>query len=185
MVGTSGFSLFWGAKWREMELTGGEWWLMVAPSGDEWGIRTGSGMFLGEYQHTLDGKGRIILPAKFRDPLQGGAVIAKNGDNGLAVWEPERWSEVASEVREIAKRGNRERQAARLYFAGASEVNVDRQGRVAIPQHLREYAGLERDVIVTGAFDRIELWDAERWAEKNVEGEAAIAEGEGLPEFGI
>ena len=130
-------------------------------------------MFLGEYQHTLDAKGRVILPARFRDQLAGGAVIAKL-DGCLAVYPLEEWNDVANEVREIAKRGHAERQAARAFFAGAAEIEPDKQGRVAIPTNLREYARLERDVVVTGAFSRIEIWDSSVWRERNAEGEANL-----------
>lgn len=130
-------------------------------------------MFLGEYQHTLDAKGRVILPARFRDQLAGGAVMTKL-DGCLAVYPMDEWAEVADEIRQIAKRGRAERQAARVFFAGAAEVEPDKQGRVAIPPALREYAHLERDVVVTGAYSRIEIWDASVWRTRNAEGEANL-----------
>ena len=123
-------------------------------------------MFLGEYQHSLDAKGRVILPARFRDQLEGGAVMAKALDGCLAVYPDRR---VPARGRQPAgspvERGARERQAARTFFAGAVEITPDKQGRVAIPQHLREYAGLDREVIVAGNFDHIEIWDAATFRE--------------------
>jgi MraZ protein len=134
-------------------------------------------MFLGEHKHALDEKGRVILPAKFREPLIAGAYITKLVDGCLAVWTREEFQTVANELNEKAKRGTTERTVARSFFAGAVDVVPDRQGRIPIPQHLREYAGLEREVVVTGAFSRIEIWDADRWQRVNAEGERGLAEG--------
>jgi MraZ protein len=142
-------------------------------------------MFLGEYQHTLDAKGRVILPVKFRDELQGGGVIGKTRDRAIAVYPTDEWEAVAREVQEIAKRGPTERQAARSFFAGATEVEPDKQGRVPVPPQLREYAALDRDVVVVGVFNRIEIWDAATWREKNAEGEQALATEAALADFGI
>ncbi len=140
-------------------------------------------MFLGEHQHSLDAKGRVILPARFREQLEGGAVIAKALDGCLAVYPIAEFERLAQRLREARERGSRERQAARTFFAGASEVTPDRQGRVAIPQHLREYAALSRDVIVAGSYDHIEIWDAQAFRERDVLGTAAISEGEGIHDF--
>ena len=140
-------------------------------------------MFLGEHQHSLDAKGRVILPARFRDQLEGGAVMAKALDGCLAVYPLEEFARVAQKLREARERGARERQAARTFFTGAVEIAPDRQGRVAIPQHLRDYAGLDRDAIVAGVFDHIEIWDAQRFRERDREGTASISEGEGIHDF--
>lgn len=140
-------------------------------------------MFLGEHQHSLDAKGRVILPARFRDQLEGGAVMAKALDGCLAVYPLEEFARVAQKLREARERGSRERQAARTFFTGAVEIAPDRQGRVAIPQHLRDYAALDRDVIVAGVFDHIEIWDAQRFRERDREGTASISEGEGIHDF--
>lgn len=140
-------------------------------------------MFLGEHQHSLDAKGRVILPARFRDQLEGGAVMAKALDGCLAVYPLEEFARVAQKLREARERGSRERQAARTFFTGAVEIAPDRQGRVAIPQHLRDYAGLDRDAIVAGVFDHIEIWDAQRFRERDREGTASISEGEGIHDF--
>jgi MraZ protein len=137
-------------------------------------------MFLGEYQHSLDAKGRVILPARFRDQLEGGAVMARGLDGCLDVYPPAEFQRRASEVSEARKRGARERQAARSFFSGAGPAVPDGQGRVAIPPHLREYAALDREVVVTGAFDHIEIWDAQRFRERDAEGIASMAAGEGI-----
>jgi MraZ protein len=140
-------------------------------------------MFLGEHQHSLDAKGRVILPARFRDQLEGGAVMAKSLDGCLAVYPTTEFNEVANRLRERRGRGALERQAARTFFAGAVEIAPDKQGRVAIPQHLRDYAALDRDVIVAGNFDHIELWDAQRFREHDRVGTASIVEGQGIDDF--
>lgn len=142
-------------------------------------------MFLGEYQHTLDTKGRVILPAKFREQLGDGAVIAKTRERCLAIYPPDEWEKVAQRTRELAAQSARHRQAARSLFAGASEVNPDRQGRIAVPPHLREYAVLDRDVVLTGAFSHIEVWNAEAWERENAEGDVSLAEAEDMPELGM
>lgn len=140
-------------------------------------------MFLGEHQHSLDAKGRVILPARFRDQLEGGGVMARALDGCLAVYPTGEFDRVARKLREARERGSRERQAARTFFAGAAEITPDKQGRVAVPQHLREYAALERDVIVAGSFDHIEIWDARRFRERDQEGIASMTGGEGIDDF--
>jgi MraZ protein len=140
-------------------------------------------MFLGEHQHSLDAKGRVILPARFREQLEGGAVMAKALDGCLAVYPIAEFDQVAEKLRATRGRGAVERQAARTFFAGAVGIAPDKQGRVAIPQHLREYAAFDRDVIVAGNFDHIELWDAQRFREADRIGTASIVEGEGIDDF--
>jgi MraZ protein len=142
-------------------------------------------MFLGEHQHSLDAKGRVILPARFRDQLEQGAVMAKALDGCLAVYPMEEFQRVADRARELAQRGPRERQAARALFAGATEFVPDKQGRVAVPQHLREFAGLTRDVIVAGVYHRIEIWDAQKFRELDRAGDASILDATDLPDFGM
>lgn len=140
-------------------------------------------MFLGEHQHSLDAKGRVILPVRFRDQLEEGAVMARALDGCLAVYPLSEFSRVAAKLMDARERGTLERQAARSFFSGAVEITPDRQGRVAVPQHLREYAGLERDAIVAGNFDHIEIWDAQRFRERDLIGTASIVEGEGIDDF--
>ena len=140
-------------------------------------------MFLGEFQHSLDAKGRVILPVRFRAQLEGGAVMARALDGCLAVYPVVEFDRVARKLREARERGPRERQAARTFFAGAAEITPDKQGRVAVPQHLREYAHLDREVMVAGSFDHIEIWDAQMFAERDAAGIASIVEGEGINDF--
>ena len=140
-------------------------------------------MFLGEYQHSLDAKGRVILPARFRDQLEGGAVMAKSLDGCLAVYPVEEFQRVAANLQEARARGATERQAARSYFSGAVEITPDKQGRVAIPVHLRGYAQLEREITVAGNFDHIEIWNHETFSQRDQVGSASIVGGEGIDDF--
>jgi MraZ protein len=140
-------------------------------------------MFLGEYQHSLDAKGRVILPAKFRDQLEGGAVMARALDGCLAVYPVEEFQRVATTLQDARSRGATERQAARSYFSGAVEITPDKQGRVAIPATLREFAKLEREVTVAGNFDHLEIWDKETFEQRDAAGQASIAGGEGINDF--
>jgi MraZ protein len=142
-------------------------------------------MFLGEHQHSLDAKGRVILPARFRDQLADGAYVTKGRGGCLFVYTAQEFENVAEQVRDASKRGARELQAARTFFAGASELAIDRQGRAAIPTTLRDFAGLEREVVVAGVFSRIEIWDGQRWHERTREGEESLAASDDLPDFGL
>lgn len=140
-------------------------------------------MFVGEFQHSLDAKGRVILPARFRDQLEGGGYMARALDECLAVYPLAEFDRVARKLREARERGPRERQAARAFFTGAVEITPDKQGRVAVPQHLREYAHLDRDVYIVGYDDHIEIWDAEKFRAHEADGIAALVEGEGMNDF--
>jgi MraZ protein len=142
-------------------------------------------MFLGEFQHSLDAKGRVILPAKYRDQLAEGAFVTKGRGGCLSVFTPKEFEVVATEIREQSKRGQRELNAARSFFGGTTEVRADKQGRVALPPNLREYAGLDREVVLVGLFSRIEIWDRARWHELDQVGALALSESDELPDFGI
>ena len=135
--------------------------------------------FLGEYQHALDAKGRFILPARFREHLGNAAYVTSEEDGCLALWRPEEFDMKANEIKQRARRG--ERDVERAFFAGAVEASPDRQGRVAIPPGLRQFASLERDVVVVGLYDHIEIWDATAWHQTKQIGERRLAEGEGAP----
>ena len=102
-------------------------------------------MFLGEFQHSLDTKGRVILPAKYRDQLAEGAFVTKGKGGCLSVFTPEEFEQVATQIREQSKRGPKELNAARVFFGGTSEIQPDKQGRVALPGNLRTFAHLERE----------------------------------------
>lgn len=131
-------------------------------------------MFLGEFQHSLDAKGRVILPAEFRPALAGGAVIGAFPDGCLAVYTEEEFRRVSQEILEQLRAGVHDLDAARAFFSDAKPVTPDRQGRIAIPASLREYADLTRDVTLNGFMTRIEIWDAQRWRERKATGRASL-----------
>ncbi|CAN5342851.1 division/cell wall cluster transcriptional repressor MraZ [soil metagenome] len=120
-------------------------------------------MFLGEYRHTLDSKGRLILPAAFRDELRDGLVVTVGLDHCLAVHPAADWRRVVEGLRSLRTTDRRERMFARVLTSSAHPEELDRQGRVTIPQRLRSYAALARDVAVIGADSRLELWDTTAW----------------------
>lgn len=121
-------------------------------------------MFLGEFQHTLDSKGRLILPSAFREPLGDGLVITVGLDRCLTVHPRADWQRVLEGLRQLQHTDERQRRFARVVTSSAHPGELDRQGRITIPNRLREYATLDRDVAVVGADSRIELWNADRWA---------------------
>ncbi|QBI18140.1 transcriptional regulator MraZ [Egibacter rhizosphaerae] len=120
-------------------------------------------MFLGEYQHTLDSKGRLILPSAFRERLQEGVVLTIETDRCLSLYPQSDWERMLEGLRELRTTSERERKYARMLLSSAHPDALDRQGRVTLPARLREYADFTRDVTVVGADTRIELWDRERW----------------------
>ncbi len=132
-------------------------------------------MFLGEFLHSLDPKGRLILPARFRELLTQ-AYVTSQMDGCLALWTPAEFQARAEDMNHRAKGSADERNMARVFFAHAQEANPDRQGRIAIPQNLRLFAGLdlESQVVVTGAWDHVEIWDVATWDRTKGAGESAL-----------
>jgi MraZ protein len=122
--------------------------------------------FFGRYEHSLDPKGRVILPAKFRAPFDEGGFLTQYHDRCLALWTADEFDKQMHGMQEAQEQGREQRNLARLWASGSAEVEIDRQGRMAIPQHLREFARLDGDVLVVGALDRVELWSPGEWAAK-------------------
>ncbi|MEA3249887.1 MAG: division/cell wall cluster transcriptional repressor MraZ [Patescibacteria group bacterium] len=120
-------------------------------------------MFIGEYQHTLDEKGRLAIPVKFRKKLSGGAVVTRGLDNCLFVFSASEWKKLAEKIAALPMTQADSRAFARLMLAGAVEVDTDKQGRVIIPEYLRQYAGLKKDAVVAGLFNKMEIWDKAAW----------------------
>ena len=120
-------------------------------------------MFLGTYTPKLDDKGRLTLPAKFRDELRGGLMITKGQDHCLYVFTREAFAEMATKVASAPLTSESARAFQRNLFSGTDEQNPDAQGRIAITPELRRYAGLTKDCVVIGAFTRAEIWDAQAW----------------------
>lgn len=120
--------------------------------------------FVGRFDHNLDAKGRVILPARFRTTFERGGCLTQNYERCLSLWTPGEFDRQASEMLAASRTGSADaRNFARVWAAGSVDVEIDRQGRMGIPSHLREFAGLTGEVLVTGAIDHIELWNPEEW----------------------
>ena len=119
--------------------------------------------FMGTFRPKLDEKGRLFLPAKFRDRLAEGVVVTQGQENCLVVWPPEVFDREADRAQEKPLTSKAARGYARIFFAGGDEVTPDKQGRICISAPLRQWAGLERDVVVIGVMNRLEIWDPTRW----------------------
>ena len=120
-------------------------------------------MFIGEYHHQLDDKGRISVPVKFRTDLEHGAVVTRGLDSSLFLLPLEEWGKLAGNLANLPLGQSNSRAFARLMLAGAMDVSIDKQGRFIIPEYLREYAGLSKKVVIVGVHTRLELWDEDRW----------------------
>jgi MraZ protein len=134
-------------------------------------------MFLGEYEHTLDDKNRLTLPAKFRESFSEGAVVTRGMDGCLSVFTKDGWERfVEFRLGELDPFSSEARQIQRFLFSGASEAEPDRQGRVMIPSALLQHAKLGREVVVAGVRDRVEIWDRATWRGylEQVEGSAEL-----------
>jgi len=133
-------------------------------------------MFLGTHSPRLDDKGRLILPAKFRDELAEGLVITKGQERCLFVFPTSEFTRIAEQLRAAPMTHKAARAYNRVFFASASDEVPDKQGRITIPPHLREYAGLTRDCVVIGASTRVEIWDSQAWETYLAESEEAFAD---------
>lgn len=123
-------------------------------------------MFMGEYNHTIDQKGRIIVPAKLREDLEDEFVITLGLDGCLFAYPKSEWEEFILKLRNLP--GTKEaRQLQRYFMAGAASCEMDKQGRILIPMKLRENAGLEKDVVFIGVLNKVEIWSKERWDNNN------------------
>lgn len=121
-------------------------------------------MLLGTHTPRLDDKGRLVLPAKFRESLAGGVVMARGQDRSVVVWPAAEFESYAQRLTELSRSDARVRAYQRVLFSGAVDEVPDRQGRVTVPVPLRDYAGLDRDVVVVGNGSTCEIWNAESWA---------------------
>jgi len=143
-------------------------------------------MFIGEYQHSLDAKGRVAVPSKFRQKLSGGAIITRGLDYCLFLFTNKDWEALAQKIVALPLAQSNSRAFSRLMLAGAVDVEVDQQGRVLIPEYLRAYAQLKKHIVITGLYSRIEIWDSEKWKTYKQKTESASDEiAERLGELGI
>ncbi|MFZ5352688.1 MAG: division/cell wall cluster transcriptional repressor MraZ [Bacillota bacterium] len=124
-------------------------------------------MFIGEYQHTLDPKNRVIMPAKFRDVLGDKFVMTKGLDNCLFIYSLKEWGVVEEKLKNLPMTNKDARAFVRIFFAGANECEIDKQGRTLIPTSLKQYANIDRDVVIIGVSTRIEMWSTEEWNKFN------------------
>lgn len=137
-----------GAKWDIGGNKSGRWWMH---------------MFMGEYQHSLDDKGRLTMPAKFREILQETFVVTRGLDNCLFVYPKEEWCILEEKLKSLPMTSKNARAFVRFFFSGATECELDKSGRINIAHNLREYAMLDKEVVVIGVSNRIELWSKEKW----------------------
>ncbi|NLM69515.1 MAG: division/cell wall cluster transcriptional repressor MraZ [Firmicutes bacterium] len=143
-------------------------------------------MFMGEYQHSLDSKGRLIIPAKFREELGENAVMTRGLDNCLFLFPQSEWMVLEEKLKTLPLTKATARQFVRFFFSGATECDLDKQGRITIPQNLRDYAKVDKDVVVIGVSNRIEIWSRDRWEQYMQEAEDAYEEiAENIVELGI
>lgn len=135
----------------------------------------GGNMLIGQYQHNIDAKGRVIVPAKFREDLGERFYVTKGLDHCLFVLSLEEWVNLEKKLQDMPI--SKARRLQLFFFSGAAEVEADKQGRILIPQHLRDYAGLNKDIAFVGTSNRAEIWDSQRWEGFNAElTEESIAE---------
>jgi MraZ protein len=124
-------------------------------------------MFIGEYQHTLDSKNRVIMPSKFREKLGDSFVMTKGLDNCLFIYSSKEWDIVEDKLKSLPMTNKDARAFVRYFFAGACECDLDKQGRILMPNHLKDYAKIDKDLVIIGVSTRIEIWSREEWNKFN------------------
>ncbi|HQO27859.1 MAG TPA: division/cell wall cluster transcriptional repressor MraZ [Candidatus Pacearchaeota archaeon] len=143
-------------------------------------------MFIGEYKYIIDSKKRLAIPAKFRAGLGGKAVVTKGLDNSLFLYSKKEWQVLAEKLSSLPLSQSDARGFTRLMLAGAMEVSIDKAGRILIPDYLKEYAGLNKETVVIGLFNRIEIWSQEHWNEYQQKTEKEVGDmAERLKELGV
>jgi MraZ protein len=124
-------------------------------------------MFIGEYQHGIDNKNRIIIPSKFREALGDAFILTKGLDGCLYAYTLDEWKTLEEKLKRLPLTNKDARAFVRFFFSGANEVNIDKQGRALIPQNLLEYASIEKEIVSIGVSTRIEIWSKEKWNQYN------------------
>lgn len=120
-------------------------------------------MFLGEYTHTIDDKGRVTIPAKFRGLLMAGLVVTRGFDQNLMLFPLDGWQELADRIAQRPLADEGVRAFRRRVFSGAVDLTPDRQGRILLPQYLRDFAAINGDVVIAGMYNYLEMWNTEAW----------------------
>ncbi|MGI6094224.1 MAG: division/cell wall cluster transcriptional repressor MraZ [Lachnospiraceae bacterium] len=135
-------------------------------------------MFMGEYSHTIDAKGRLIIPVKYREELGDQFILTRGLDGCLSIYPMKEWHQLEEKLKALPLNDKNARTFTRFFVSGATLCELDKQGRILVPSTLREFAGLTKDVVVCGTNDRIEIWSKEKWTENsNYDNMDAIAEG--------
>ena len=143
-------------------------------------------MFIGEYQHNLDEKGRLAIPVKFRKDLAKGAVVTKGLDDCLFLYPKSEWQKLATKLAALPISKANTRAFSRLMLAGAMDVEIDKQGRMLIPDYLRQYAGMKKEIVIAGLYNRLEIWDIEKWNQYKAGTETKSGDiAEALDELGV
>jgi len=143
-------------------------------------------MFIGEYLHNLDEKGRVSLPAKFRLELSEGAVVTRGLDNCLFLYTKKEWEKLAEKLAALPFSQANSRAFSRLMLAGAMDVEMDKQGRVVLPEYLRQFASLKKSVVIAGLYSRMEIWDETNWNSYKTKTEAESGDiAEKMAELGV
>ena len=143
-------------------------------------------MFMGEYNHTIDAKGRLIIPARFRESLGEEFVITKGLDGCLFAYDNQEWNAFEEKLKALPLSRKDNRQFVRFFLAGAAPVETDKQGRILIPANLRDFAGLVKDVVMVGVASRIEIWSREKWEALQEEEEESVEDiAERMSELGL
>lgn len=133
-------------------------------------------MFVGEFQHTLDPKGRLILPSKFREALSDGLVMIKGFENCIFIFSRAEWPKVEDKLRALPLLKKQARMLSRYLFSGTSEDKPDKQGRVMVPQNLRDHAELEKEIVIIGVANRLEVWSKANWERYSAEAKSSYEE---------
>jgi MraZ protein len=143
-------------------------------------------MFIGEYTHSLDVKGRLAVPAKFRAELERGAVVTRGIDQCLVLYTLKEWNALAEKISQLPMNHANTRSLSRLLLAGAMDVQIDKQGRIIIPDYLRKYAGIGKKAVVAGLYNKIEIWDEGTWEQNKSQTESESQQiAETLNGFGV
>ena len=133
-------------------------------------------LFLGEFEHAIDDKGRLAIPARFRASLEDGLVMTRGVERCLVIYDSESWRDVSDRVRNLNQWQEDARRMQRHFFSGAVQAQPDKLGRVVLPQFLRAYAEIDSEVTVVGVADRIEVWSRTAWQQQRADGERDSAE---------
>ena len=145
-------------------------------SGEKW-VKGVKKMFLGEYRHSLDDKGRLFIPAKLREPLGKRFYICRGFDHCLMIYDEEQWKIFSDKLNALSMGQKKYREIKRIFFSGADEFACDKQGRVLLSSALREYANILKDTVIVGVGDKVEIWSAEQWKARDEAAARMIDEG--------